>query len=77
MTQHTPVSRMDLSSPMVTAKEYANTPAGKKLAKRLNELMTTLAPSTDSNESLISPQTSFLLGNTTPPDFSHIDDFEV
>ena len=69
---------MDLSSPMITAKEYANTPAGKKLAKRLNELMTTLAPtSTDTNESLMSPQTSFLLGNTTPPDFSHIDDFEV
>ena len=72
----TPISRMNISSPRVSG-QFANTPAGKRLAMRLNELMTTLAPSTDTNESLISPQTSFLLGNTTPPDFSHIDDFEV
>ena len=72
----TPISRMNISSPRISG-QFANTPAGKRLAMRLNELMTTLAPSTDTNESLISPQTSFLLGNTTPPDFSHIDDFEV
>jgi len=72
----TPISRMNISSPRISG-QFANTPAGKRLAMRLNELMTTLAPSTDTNESLISPQTSFLLGNTTPPDFSHIGDFEV
>ena len=71
----TPISRMNISSPQVSGQFAANTPAGQRLAMRLNELMTTLAPSTDTNESLISPtQMSFLLGNTTPPDFSHIED---
>ena len=75
------VSRFDLSlSPQI--EKFANTPGGKRLQKRLNDLMTTLktnqndetfeaTPPLLTNES--ASDSLLLLSNTSQPDFSGID----
>ena len=61
------MSRVDFSS-------YSNTPGGKKLKSRLNELITTLGSTKlGGNMSSASPDDSLLLTNASQPDFSNID----
>ena len=64
----------DISSPDLAT--YANTPGGKKLKSRLNELINTLG-SSKAGETILSyspgNDDSLLLSNATQPEFSHID----
>ena len=63
----------DISSPDLAT--YANTPGGKKLKSRLNELINTLGSSKAGETILSCPggDDSLLLSNATQPEFSHID----
>ena len=72
------ISRFDLSiSPQV--ENFPNTPGGKKLKKRLSDLMTTLRTKNeiafgfDKDLSNQNEDSLLLLGNTSQPDFSGID----
>ena len=64
----------DISSPDLAT--YANTPGGKKLKSRLNELINTLG-SSKAGETILSyspgGDDSLLLSNATQPEFSQID----
>jgi hypothetical protein len=72
-------TRIDMSSPDFAA--YANTPGGKRLKTRLNDLINTLGPSStnmfnNKAETIISDDTaedSFCLTSSTQPEFSSID----
>ena len=65
----------DVSSPDIDLASYANTPGGKRLKSRLNELMHTLGTTKHESmdQSFQSPNDSLLLSNASQPDFSNID----
>ena len=53
---------------------FANTPGGKRLQKRLNDLMTTLGTyKTPDNSSILNISDGDELSNLSQPDFSGID----